>query len=327
MILQRSFPRKHLLTIAKTVFAVIVITALVFTACNRSVSQSTASYGSQTHTSDTEEGFDAGFDLSSMLGGDLWFAAADTGLKVAYVNNDILNQFENYVSYFDESAPIEHKIIFTSTNAVDLEYLAIRIDYNEANGEFFLVEEASIVSPIVRPDRPFVVNWMEAGSLPQRAVAFYDRNDVKRYFTISGNNSGQGSPVLLIERQAAQQAAGVDRYAKILAGDFSDWSGIWANVHTRNRLFANGVFVNSSTRSIDGITTGDFNKNNGAYLWGLYDDGRLGYEIGLYHVGVQIYLGQNLIVSDTSKDRILIFQFDGFPTNDDVFYWSRELPA
>jgi len=114
---------------------------------------------------------------------------------------------------------------------------------------------------------------------------------------------------------------------KILSGDFSDFVGTWANAYTQNQLFAKGVFVNSSTRSIDGITTGDFNENNGAYLWSLYDGGRLGYEIGLYPAGVQIYLGQNLIVSDTSKDRILIFQFDGFPTNDDVFYRSRELPA
>jgi len=122
-------------------------------------------------------------------------------------------------------------------------------------------------------------------------------------------------------------AAGSGSYAKILAGDMSDFAGTWANAYTQNQLFANGVFVNSSTRSIDGITTGDFNENNGAYMWSLYDGGHLGYEIGLYPAGVQIYLGQNLVVSDTSKDRILIFQFDGFPTNDDVFYLSRELPA
>ena len=113
-------------------------------------------------------------------------------------------------------------------------------------------------------------------------------------------------------------------YAKILSGDFTDFAGTWANAYTQNQLFSNGVFVNSSTRSIDGITTGDFHENNGAYIWGLYDGGRLGYEIGLYSAGVQIYLGQNLVVSDTSKDRILIFQFDGFPTNDDVFYREDE---
>ena len=119
-------------------------------------------------------------------------------------------------------------------------------------------------------------------------------------------------------------AAGSGSYAKILTGDFSDFAGSWANVYTQNQLFVNGVFVNISTRSIDGITTGDFNENNGAYLWSLYDGGHLGYEIGLYPVGVQIYLGQNLVVSDTSKDRVLIFQFDGFPTNDDVFYKESE---
>ncbi|MCL2186853.1 MAG: hypothetical protein FWB86_13530 [Treponema sp.] len=112
----------------------------------------------------------------------------------------------------------------------------------------------------------------------------------------------------------------VGAYKKILAGDFSDWSGIWVNAWTRNRLFANGIFVNSSTSSIDGITTGDFKENNGAYIWGLYDGGRLGYEIGLFPAGVPLMLGQNLIVTDTAMDRIIVYQFDGPVTNDDVFY-------
>ena len=115
-----------------------------------------------------------------------------------------------------------------------------------------------------------------------------------------------------------------DSYAKILSGDLSEFAGIWVNRHTRNQLFSNGVFINSSTRSIDGITTGDFYENNGAYLWGLYDDGRLGYEIGLFPVGVPLMLGQNLIVTDTAKVRILIYQFDGPISNDDVFYMEGE---
>ena len=204
-------PRKKNLVNGTTslwlVTAVIVITVLVFTACNRGASQSTASHGSQAQITDKEEGFDAGFDASYLLEGDLWFAAADIGLKVTYATRDILNQYENYVTYIDESTPVEPKIIFTSTNAIDLEFLAIRMEYNEAIGEFFLIEDASMASSIIRPDTPFVVNWLEAGSFPNRAVAFYDRNDVKRYFTISGNDSGEGSPVLLIERQASQQTS------------------------------------------------------------------------------------------------------------------------
>jgi len=141
---------------------------------------------------------------SAKLSGDLWFTAEGTGLKVTYATQDILSQYENYKTYTDESAPLEPKIIFTSTNAIDLEFLAIRMEYNEAKGEFFLIEDASMASSIIRPNTPFVVNWQGAGSFPNRAVAFYDRNDVKRYFTISGNDSGEGAPVLLIERQAGK---------------------------------------------------------------------------------------------------------------------------
>jgi len=184
----------------------LLIAAFMFASCiKKSETQTTAS-----EHSDTEEGFDAGFDASYLLEGDLWFTAADTGLKVTYATRDILNQYENYITYIDESAPVEPKIIFTSTNVIDLEFLAIRMEYNEAKGEFFLIEDASMASSIIRPDTPFVVNWLEAGSFPNRAVAFYDRNDVKRYFTISGNDSGEGSPVLLIERQASQHYSVAD---------------------------------------------------------------------------------------------------------------------
>jgi len=144
-----------------TGLVIIAISAFVFTACNRDANQSTAGYVTQTHTADTEEGFTAGFD-SSELADDYWFAAEGTGLKVTYATRDILNQYENYFTYIDESAPVEPKIIFTSTNAIDLKFLAIRMEYNEAKGEFFLIEDASMASSIIRPDTPFVVNWLEA---------------------------------------------------------------------------------------------------------------------------------------------------------------------
>jgi len=40
----------------------------------------------------------------------------------------------------------------------------------------------------------------------------------------------------------------------------------------------------------------------------------------LFPAGVPLMLGQNLIVTDTAKDRIFIYQFDGTVSNDDVFY-------
>jgi len=148
-----------------------------------------------------------------------------------------------------------------------------------------------------------------------------------RILIITSGDSAYNPDEFYYREGEAPSAQANNHHTKILSGDFSDFAGVWVNAYTQNQLFANGVFVNSSTRSIDGITTGDFNENNGAYIWGLYDGERLGYEIGLYPAGVQIYLGQNLVVSDTSKDRILIFQFDGFPTNDDVFYHEGELLA
>ena len=191
--------------------ATIAITAFIFTTCNRGASQSTASHGAQTQIIDTEEGFSAGFDPSYLLDGDLWFAAADTGLKGIFATQiaarEILNQYENYVTFIDDISPEEYKIIFTSTDAIDLEFLAIRMDYNEAKNELSLDVVKSIASAIVRPDRPFVVNWEPQSEFPHRAVAFYDRNNIKRYFPISGNATSEGFRLHLNEWRASPQEA------------------------------------------------------------------------------------------------------------------------
>ena len=177
MIMQRMgrifpLPRKNFIlngTTSLWLVAVIVITALVFTACNRSneTQQQTATTV-QTHIIDTEEGFSAGFDTSSakhggFAGDNLWFTAADTGLKGIFATQiaaqEILNHYENYTTFIDDISPEEYKIIFTSTDAIDLEFLAIRMDYNEAKNELSLDVVKLMASAVVRPDRPFVVNW------------------------------------------------------------------------------------------------------------------------------------------------------------------------
>ena len=210
--------------------ATIAITAFIFTTCNRGASQSTASHGAQTQIIDTEEGFSAGFDPSYLLDGDLWFAAADTGLKGIFATQiaarEILNQYENYVTFIDDISPEEYKIIFTSTDAIDLEFLAIRMDYNEAKNELSLDVVKSIASAIVRPDRPFVVNWEPQSEFPHRAVAFYDRNNIKRYFPISGYSTSEGFRMHLNEWRASplqddQQAAGESHHYN--AADLIRW--------------------------------------------------------------------------------------------------------
>jgi len=232
MILQRMrriflLPRKSLLSIVQTSIIVITITAFVFTACNRSGSQSTASHGAQTQIIDTEEGFSAGFDTSSS-GYDLWFTAADTGLKGIFVTQiaaqEILNQYENYITFIDDISPEEYKIIFTSTDAIDLEFLAVRMDYNEAKNELSLDVVKSMTSAIVRPDKPFVVNWEPQTEFPHRAVAFYDRSNIKRYFPISGYPTSEGFRMHLNEWRAsppAQQAAGESHHYN--ASDLIHW--------------------------------------------------------------------------------------------------------
>ena len=167
----------------------------------------TASDGAQTQIIDTEEGFDAGFDPSYFLDGDFWFTVGDTGLKVGRVNQATLNQLPNYVSFFDDISSEEIKIIFTSTNAIDLEYLAIRMDYDEAKNELSLDVVKSLASAIVRSDTPFVVNWEPQTEFPHRAVAFYDRNNIKRYFPISGNATSEGFRLHLNEWRASPQEA------------------------------------------------------------------------------------------------------------------------
>ncbi|MDR0502256.1 MAG: hypothetical protein LBH16_02930 [Treponema sp.] len=186
----------------------VLIFVLIFTACTKkSETQQQTATAAQTQITDTEEDFSAGFDPSYLLDGDLWFTAADTGLKGTFATQiaaqEILNQYENYVAFIDDISPEEYKIIFTSTHAIDLEFLAVRMDYNEAKNELSLDVVKSIVSAIVRPDRPFVVNWEPQLEFPHRAVAFYDRNNIKRYFPISGNATSEGFRMHLNEWRAS----------------------------------------------------------------------------------------------------------------------------
>ena len=203
----RSFAKAKLqATSLWMVAAVIAITALFFTACNWGGSQSTASHGAQTQITDTEEGFSAGFDTSSS-GDNLWFSAADTGLKGTFATQiaaqEILNQYENYVTFIDDISTEEYKIIFTSTDAINLEFLAVRMDYNEAKNELSLDVVKSMASAIIRTDKPFVVNWEPQSEFPHRAVAFYDRNNIKRYFPISGYPTSEGFRMHLNEWRAS----------------------------------------------------------------------------------------------------------------------------
>jgi len=255
---------KNFLTIAQTGFAVIAITAFVFIACNRGASQSTASNEAQTQFIDTEEGFDAGFDPSG-IADDLWFAAADTGLKVTIATQEILNQYENYITYINDYESAIQKIIFISENAIDMEFLAIRVEYIEREEKFYYLEDASLASSIIRSDRPFVVNWMEAGIYPYRAIAFYDKNGVKRYFAISGNAAGEGAPVLLYEYQARHfSAADLNN----TTWKYESGSGIYfLGINTTFEFIANGKIVHvyhvNEDHSYNNINSGTWDVTAG----------------------------------------------------------------
>jgi len=139
-------------------------------------------------------------ELISDTGLFLW----DGKITVQIANNEILNKYHFFEEFSDHNASQRQKIVFTTTTAVrDFRYISIRLVDDEQgrmniheDGTEYLIDE-------FLPGRPFVVNWMEAGSMPHRAISYIDENNTLKYFVIVANNAEpeeeMRGPVLLIE--------------------------------------------------------------------------------------------------------------------------------
>jgi hypothetical protein len=115
-----------------------------------------------------------------------------------FATDELINSFESYESYDDLSdthyGDGAQRIFITTNIAVkDFSYIHVGFDND---GRVRPIEVLFTLDELL-PDKPFVVNWTEVGSLPQRGFSFVDENGVTRYFTIS--QSGYDGALIISE--------------------------------------------------------------------------------------------------------------------------------
>ncbi|MDL2313509.1 hypothetical protein LJC36_00845 [Desulfovibrio sp. OttesenSCG-928-C14] len=113
-------------------------------------------------------------------------------VNVEVVTGPDLNRYSSYYEFMEFKENGYQKIVFQAAASLK-EFKFIEISRNDKG---MPVKGHALYSlDELKHDKPFVVTWMEQGSLPHRGVTFIDENNETRCFFI-GLHGGDGSVVL-----------------------------------------------------------------------------------------------------------------------------------
>ena len=109
-----------------------------------------------------------------------------------YLRDVLLSKYDSYAEFIEFDDEGYQKIIFT-TNVSVKDFKFIEIDFKEENEDIvFFASEVLYLLEELKPEEPFVVTWMEWGSIPHRGISFIDETDTTRHFMI-GMSGEDGS--------------------------------------------------------------------------------------------------------------------------------------
>ena len=119
---------------------------------------------------------------------------ADVRVQVA--TEELLNQFAAFHEFIEFDEPGYQRILITTDRVLrDFHFISISME-EFADGELALMAEEFLYTVAeVTPDMPFVVTWMDQGTIPHRGISFRDENGQMRGFTI--NLSGYDGSIIL----------------------------------------------------------------------------------------------------------------------------------
>jgi len=114
-----------------------------------------------------------------------------------YVTDELLagyDAFEEFIE-FDEERYLKI-MIMTNMTIKNFKFIEVALSPDDEDG---ILEEKSVRYSLgeLSPDKPFVVTWLEIGSIPHRGISFVDEKNVTRYFSIS--MSGLDGSLRLVE--------------------------------------------------------------------------------------------------------------------------------
>lgn len=120
----------------------------------------------------------------------------DVFVSVDYATDELINKYDTVEGFEDEGY---QKIIFTTNIAVkNFKFIEISYKDEDMNIKFFENKVLYSLDELL-PEKPFVVTWMEQGTIPNRGVTFEDESGTTRYFYLT--MSGKDGSILLVEFQ------------------------------------------------------------------------------------------------------------------------------
>ena len=129
-----------------------------------------------------------------------WRNAIGTSVWLTTYHEERVQKFTSVVEYVDQNLNSEYEqriIIATDDRALDVGFISIQVEYNNAKEEFILVVREELCYQVITPEIPLVVNLTFPGLMPTRGL-IVEENNKKRYFTINDNCSGQENSAPLI---------------------------------------------------------------------------------------------------------------------------------
>lgn len=143
-------------------------------------------------------------DLSSnhWAFGDLMGASgilpASTWVNADYATDALLAKYGSSINEYIEFAKAGYPKIIVAANTELKDFKYIEVGYKDENENFILYQKEVLHSlNELLPEKPFVVTWMDQGTIPHRGISFVDENNTTKYFALS--MSGKDGSLLLIE--------------------------------------------------------------------------------------------------------------------------------
>ena len=114
---------------------------------------------------------------------------------------ELLDEYDSFVEFieFEDFEGEEHPRLLIVSNALLHDFRFIEVGFDDE--DFIIYERESLfTAEEISPDMPFVVTWINWGTLPHRGISFTDENGNVRNFTINLDNASDiADSIVLIE--------------------------------------------------------------------------------------------------------------------------------
>ncbi len=118
-------------------------------------------------------------------------------LSINLATGELLSTYDSLAEFIEFDDEGYQRILITSNVAVK-DFKFIEVGFEERDSSIVFLENEVLYSlEELTPQEPFLVTWMEWGSIPHRGISFTDETGKTRYFYIG--MSGEDGSLFLTE--------------------------------------------------------------------------------------------------------------------------------